>query len=379
MNPFTYVSNVITGRFGHFNTAREQFYEIIMKSIKDFPKSPKLFYAQMFPYANHIVEHLIGPSKGNKRILKIDPLKISQQNIVNLYLHTYYLLTCIYTKINSSDKESVIQSYNKLFNADIGNAKLLLKLHSKSDFDLTQIVPDWFRQAKNEVGVDTGNVLDWCLLTPHIMFAYTSFIERINESLNNKNESIKSDTNGYVIGKSKYLKDFLPSIEEYVKEADRVYRNLIDIYSKEYLPAIPNGKGLFIVRLIFSFFWPYAFFRLFPNKDKEFMDMFHVASGSAMTDLVNSNSFPSFSREEAKEIAPDLLKTVIAALTDEFKNGPSKPNALTKGFEKILGIYHDALRETIGTEHYTTDVKNRFEHLIISNIGMSINNIRKAF
>jgi len=168
-------------------------------------------------------------------------------------------------------------------------------------------------------------------------------------------------------------------MESMATEAERVYRNFIKIYAEENKqPIAVSGRGLFKSRLHAAMFMVQPFIMRWPGKEDDAMELTNIASGVALTSLVEPNSEPSFDRNEAKTFALDYMKRVIIGVTNEFKSGPSLPNHETQGFRDLAELYHDALRDSIGSAEYTPDVQARFDHLVKSGIMSGLRHITEV-
>jgi len=181
-------------------------------------------------------------------------------------------------------------------------------------------------------------------------------------------------------------KEFIPAIEEMVREADRVHRNWVTIYCQDlslglfsgsYSSAVPTGKGLYQARLLASQFLPVVFIRRSPSLDSEFLQLTNFASGCALIDLVEPSASPAFSQEEAKVFGFEYVKQVQRAIIDEFQSGPSTPVDQTEGFRGLLELSHESLRDSIGPANYSDEVKERFYPLIGGGINASLSHTNK--
>jgi len=165
-------------------------------------------------------------------------------------------------------------------------------------------------------------------------------------------------------------------MEAMATEAERVYRNFIKLYADENNQATAvSARGLFKARLHATMFMVQPFVMRWPGKEDDAMELANIASGVALMSLVEPNSEPRFDRNEAKAFAIDYMKRVIIGVTNEFKTGPSLPNHETDGFRDLSELYHDALRDSIGSAEYTPDVQARFDHLVKSGIMSGLRHI----
>jgi hypothetical protein len=168
-------------------------------------------------------------------------------------------------------------------------------------------------------------------------------------------------------------------MEAMATEAERVYRNFVKLYADENdRPTAVTGRGLFKARLHAAIFMVQPFVMRWPGKQDDAMELTNIASGVARTSLVEPNSDPRLDQNEAKAFAIDYMKRVIIGITSELKTGPSIPNHETQGFRDLAELYHDALRDSIGSAEYTPDVEARFDHLVKSGIMSGLRHITEV-
>ena len=179
-----------------------------------------------------------------------------------------------------------------------------------------------------------------------------------------------------------HFKEFIPAIEEMIQEADRVHRILVTHYcrdlrlgmfSGDYSPAFPTGKGLYKARLLASQFLPQALIRrTSPSQISEVVQLCNIASGLALRDLLEPSASPAFSLEEAKVFGFEYAKQVMRAIIDEFQSGPSTPVDQTEGFQCLVELSHESLRDSIGLANYSDEVKERFYYMIGGGINAAL-------
>lgn len=154
-------------------------------------------------------------------------------------------------------------------------------------------------------------------------------------------------------------------MESMATEAERVYRNFVQIYADENgTTADVNGRGLFKARLLAAMFMVHSFNMRWPGKEDDAMELTNIASGVAIASLADPTSKPRLDGNEARTFALDYMKRVMVGVSNELKTGPSLPNHETQGFCELVELYHNALCDSIGFTAYTPNVKDRFDHLI---------------
>jgi len=162
-------------------------------------------------------------------------------------------------------------------------------------------------------------------------------------------------------------------MESMVIEAERVYRNLVQLYARDYdTPTPVSGRGLFKARLHATMFMVSAYCRRSPDRADDLSELLDIASAVAILTLEEPNSSPQLDRDEAATFCFDYLKRVFFAIVEELKTGPSLPNHQTEGFRQLVELYHDALRDSIGTTAYTPEVKKHFYYEVGGQINAGL-------
>ncbi|MGH9340094.1 MAG: hypothetical protein ACRD1R_11040 [Acidobacteriota bacterium] len=161
---------------------------------------------------------------------------------------------------------------------------------------------------------------------------------------------------------------FIGPMKEMADEAERIHRNLVGIFSNEFSEAHPTGQGLYKARLHSAVMPVFAYVRRTGDEEGS-MELLNVAIGVAMEPLLEKVGREGFSREDAKELGLDFLKRAFSATTRCMKEGPSQPGEEKTGFHQLAQLIHEALRDSIGKERYTTEARDRLDHLVKSGLS----------
>jgi len=145
-----------------------------------------------------------------------------------------------------------------------------------------------------------------------------------------------------------------PSIEM-SNEMERTYRGIINIVGEDFSPVTLSAKGILKARLFGVTFMLYPYGKKWPD-DAGFSEMMNASSGLAMLPFETPSYQPKIDRTVAASFAGDYMKEVFQAIVSEMKNGPSTPVNMSVGFNTLVNLYEDALKETIGRT-YTSAVR----------------------
>ncbi len=184
----------------------------------------------------------------------------------------------------------------------------------------------------------------------------------------------------YKSGKMEYVN----AMAEMAAESERTYRGMIKTYNSDVelgilsfasgSAVLPIGRGIYKARLFGALFTVVAYMKS-AHSEEETMEIMNVATGVALEPL-QGHGVPSLDREEAKSFAMDYLVPTFKAMIAAFDAGPFLPGAAEQAHITLADHLHDALAESIGTENYTVEVRDRFAVMVQGNIDMAMNHAR---
>lgn len=106
MGILTYIGNVLTGRFAHWNDANNQTIADLWERSNGFPDSLKIPFQDFIVSSSSLMDVLLGPDKGRKRLIKKDPLRITRQQFSRMHAVILESLAGMFIQINPSFSES---------------------------------------------------------------------------------------------------------------------------------------------------------------------------------------------------------------------------------------------------------------------------------
>lgn len=157
---------------------------------------------------------------------------------------------------------------------------------------------------------------------------------------------------------------------EMANEMERIYRNQISIFKEDYGAVDLSASGILKARLFGVSFMLFAFGTKW--QDSNLDDMMQTSSGLAMTPFYSPSYHPKMDRDLAASFAGDFMSEVVKAISSEWKEGPSTPVNLTPGFNKLISLYEDALKESIDKETYDDVIHNRVFPIIARAVNANL-------
>lgn len=175
------------------------------------------------------------------------------------------------------------------------------------------------------------------------------------------------------------------AMAELAAESERTYRGMIETYNSEVdlgmlsVPSgstiLPTGRGIYKARLFGALFMVMAYAKS-AHSQAETEEMMNVATGVALESL-QGYGVSHLDREEAKSFTMAYLISTFKAMIAAFDAGPLLPGSPQQEHLALANHLHDALAESVGTEDYTTEVRERFAVMVQGNTAKAMNQARQ--
>lgn len=150
---------------------------------------------------------------------------------------------------------------------------------------------------------------------------------------------------------------------EMANEMERIYRNQVSTVQEESGAVDLSAKGILKARLYGVTFMLFAFGT--KGKDQTVLnEMMNASSGIAMEPFASPSYQPRMDRDFAASFAGSFMMEVFRAIASEMRDGPSTPMNRTAGFNTLVSLYEDALKESLGEGAYTVAVRERLFPMI---------------
>ncbi len=173
----------------------------------------------------------------------------------------------------------------------------------------------------------------------------------------------------------------LKVLEVRLPESERIYRNQLELLEEKVGRIQPANLGILKARLLRASF-PHTAFGLRWFQRVKDRDRFVDTLLSRCTVGLGDGAV----RELLLPFARSWLSNATEFIMNELQEGPSQlgfetPNAanvraasrFTTGFCGLADLAHETLRESVGEERYTSEVRASQDHLIVGNIFSSLN------
>ena len=106
MRVFTYIGNIVTGRFAHWNDANNKTIAEMWQRSEQFPEQIKIPFQDFIVCCTSLMDVLLGPDKGRQRLIKKDPLQITQQQFARIHAIMLEVFSGMFLQVNPSLSKS---------------------------------------------------------------------------------------------------------------------------------------------------------------------------------------------------------------------------------------------------------------------------------
>jgi hypothetical protein len=139
MGIFTYIGNVVTGRFAHWNDANNQRINEMWERSQHFPEDIKIPFQDFISSCSLLMNYLLGPDQGCKRLIKKDPLRITRQQFRSIHAIILEAFVGMFLKLNPSFSDSFKPSLAILTGKNPDESRILRFTEQMGNPDISEI------------------------------------------------------------------------------------------------------------------------------------------------------------------------------------------------------------------------------------------------
>ena len=178
-----YISNVLSGRFRHWNDANNPHVSVLFERAKALPSSLQPLFAG-FTVASHcLVIELLGPSKGNKRIIKIDPKDVTSEQFRSLHHLNIWTFAGMFVQQNPGFLETILLACKDFIGVRDNENVLVQYIAKMEKFDLGKVSSALLKEIGEILHCDTVDPRAIYFLTVNISIIYEEVMERYQQEL----------------------------------------------------------------------------------------------------------------------------------------------------------------------------------------------------
>lgn len=174
------LSNILTGRNRHWQVANKSYTDALWERSQNFPPAIASLLKNFTGASYFLVEELLGPEQGSKRLIKIDPLEITSdqfQSIHNLNIWSFVSLFC---NLNPLHKDSIILACVTFIGLRENERQMAYDfdlMGVAEPTDIGQVCSRLHKELMNVLGIQNPGLLDWYLMTPTYSYVFKRALE----------------------------------------------------------------------------------------------------------------------------------------------------------------------------------------------------------
>ena len=174
----TWLSNVVTGRFRHWNDANNTHISALFERSKEFPPAIESLLTQFTIASYIVVDSLFGPDKGNKRIIKIDSKNITAEQFRSLHNLNIWTFVALFGLQNPQIRDSVFAACEDFIGVGENERRMIQSVSEMEEIDVGRVCSTLYPQITKTLGIQGEGVLDCFMLSPLISTAYSGAMDR---------------------------------------------------------------------------------------------------------------------------------------------------------------------------------------------------------
>lgn len=181
----TWLSNVFTGRFRHWNEANNSYVSALVERAKQFPPAIEPLFTELTAASYVVVDSLVGPDKGSKRIIKKDPKDITAEQFRSLHNLNIWTFVALFGLQNPQFRDSFFAACKDFIGIQENEKRMAHHVLEMHEIDVGKICSTLFPEITKILGHQDEGFLDWFMLTPSFSIAYSQALEAYKQAMEN--------------------------------------------------------------------------------------------------------------------------------------------------------------------------------------------------
>lgn len=178
----TWLWNVISGRLKHWNEANNAYVSDLLERAKAFPPAIEALFVQFTAASYIVVDSLVGPSRGGRRIIKKDCRTISRTQYAALHHLNLWAFVASFGVLNPQFRESIFAACRDFVGITDPETKVVQKILRYEKLDVGKICSDLWPEITDILGYRSDGVLEWFLLVPPFSAGFVKAMEKWKEA-----------------------------------------------------------------------------------------------------------------------------------------------------------------------------------------------------
>lgn len=179
----TWLSNVVTGRFKHWNEANTSYVTELVERAKAFPPAIAPLFVQFTAASHAVIDSLLGPDKGRKRIIKIDPLRIKPEQFQALHHLNLWTFVALFVQQNPQFRDSFFAACEDYVGIQDREKRITQFVLEMKSMDIGKLCSQLFPEIAAIIHYQGEHFPNWVLLTPLVATAYSEAMEAYKNAM----------------------------------------------------------------------------------------------------------------------------------------------------------------------------------------------------
>lgn len=181
----TWISNVVTGRYQHWNDTNNTYISFLLERSKEFPPAIEPLFTQFTLSSYTVVDFLVGPDKGSKRIIKIDPKTITSEQFRLLHNLNIWTFVALFGRQNPQLRDSFYAACRDFIGLEeVENGRSLTQTAIEmEEIDISKVCLTLYPEITCILKIRSKSIFDELMLTPLFTAVYSGAVEAYKKEI----------------------------------------------------------------------------------------------------------------------------------------------------------------------------------------------------
>lgn len=159
MGLFSYLYNVVTGQYAHWNDTNNQIVSSLWERVESLDPPQETIYRHFVIGAALCVDYLLNPDKGEDRVLNVNPREVDFDQFRELYTLLLSSMARTYEALNPSLSSIIRDGYKQVTGTQLEGGPMPLSRDEDGDPDLSHVATEIWGSVVEVSGSDQGDTM----------------------------------------------------------------------------------------------------------------------------------------------------------------------------------------------------------------------------
>lgn len=184
-NMITWASNVLNGRLRHWNEANNNYVSALAERAKRLPAGIEPLLFGLIAASYNLVNYLVGPDRGTKRIIKKDPNDITAEQFQALHHLNIWTFVALFRRQNPHFPNSFSDACTELIGirkSDLAIAEYIAQMKAIDGDEFFELCSKHFAEIAKILDYKDWDFRDCYMFASLFAVAYSDAIKSYKES-----------------------------------------------------------------------------------------------------------------------------------------------------------------------------------------------------